>query len=97
MELPSKLFEQIAFTTGPKIEENMMVVLDKSIHEEHLSQTIQSNIKQFKIVNQFLSSYIGIFNVTHQKKTKFVPQNQFLIRMVSSKKLFHQVLTNSNL
>ena len=70
MELPSELFEQIAFTTGPKIEENMMVVLDKSIHEEHFSQTIQTNTKIFKKVNTFLSSYIGIFNVTHPKKNE---------------------------
>ena len=37
MELPSKLLEQIAFNTRPKIEEHMFIVMDKSTHEEHLS------------------------------------------------------------
>ena len=38
MELPSKLLEQIAFNTRPKIEEHMLIVMDKSINEEHLFQ-----------------------------------------------------------
>ena len=36
MELPSKLLEQIAFIRKPKIEEHMLIVTDKSTHEEHL-------------------------------------------------------------
>ena len=36
MELPSKLLEQIAFNTRPKIEEHMLINMDKSTHEEHL-------------------------------------------------------------
>ena len=36
MELASKLLEQIAFITRPKIEEHMLVVMNKSTHEEHL-------------------------------------------------------------
>ena len=63
MELPSKLLEQTAFNTRPMIEEQMLVVMDKSTHEEHLSQPLQTNIKQFKIVVIFLSGYNGIFNV----------------------------------
>ena len=43
MELPSKLLEQIAFITRPKIEEHMLIVMDKSTHEEHLSQSLQTN------------------------------------------------------
>ena len=43
MELPSKVLEQIAFNTRAKIEEHMLVVMDKSIHEEHLSQTLQTH------------------------------------------------------
>ena len=66
MELPSKLLEQIAFNTRPKIEEHMLIVMDKSIHEEHLFQPLQTNKKQFKIAITFLSAYNGIFNVTNE-------------------------------
>ena len=45
MELPSKLLEQIAFNTRPKIEEHMLIFMDKSTHEEHLSQPLQTKIK----------------------------------------------------
>ena len=65
MELPNKLLEQIAFNTRPKIEEHMLIVMDKSTHEEHLSQPLQTNNKQFKIAVTFLSAYNGIFNVTN--------------------------------
>ena len=43
MELPNKMVEQIAFNTKGKIEEHMLVVMDKSIHEEHLSQPLQTD------------------------------------------------------
>ena len=65
MELPSKLLEQIAFNTRPKIEEHMLIVMDKSTHEEHLSNPLQTKNKQFKIAVSFLSAYNGIFNVTN--------------------------------
>ena len=65
MELPSKLFEQIAFNTRSKIEEHMLIVMDKSTHEEHLFQPLQTNNKQFKIAITFLSAYNGIYNVTN--------------------------------
>ena len=65
MELPSKLLEQIAFNTRPKIEEHMLIIMDKSVHEEHLSQSLQTNNKQFKIAVTFLTGYNGIFNVTN--------------------------------
>ena len=64
MELPSKLIEQIAFNTRPKIEEHMLIVMAKSTHEQHLSQPLQTNNKQYKIAITFLSAYNGIFNVT---------------------------------
>ena len=67
MELPSKLLEQIAFNTRPKIEEHMLVIMDKSNHEEHLFQPLQTNNKQLKIAVTFLSAYNGIFNVTNSK------------------------------
>ena len=66
MELPNKLLEQIAFNTRPKIEEHMLIVMDKSTHEEHLSQPLQTNNKQFKIAVTFLTGYNGIFKVTNE-------------------------------
>ena len=65
MELPSKLLEQIAFNTRPKIEEHMLIIMKKPTHEEHLSQPLQTNNKQFKIAITFLSAYNGILNVTN--------------------------------
>ena len=58
MELPSKLLllEQVAFNTRPKIEEHMLVVMDKSTHEEHLFQSLQTNNRQFKVAVTFLSA-----------------------------------------
>ena len=70
MELPSKLLEQIAFNTRPKIEEHLLIVMDKSTHEEHLFQPLQTNNKQFKLAVTFLTGYNGIFNVT-DKNNKF--------------------------
>ena len=65
MELPTKLLEQIAFNTRHKIEEYMLIVLDKSTHEEHLSHPLQTNNKQFKIAVTFLTGYNDIFYVTN--------------------------------
>ena len=70
MELPSKLLEQIAFNTRPKIEEHMLIVMHKSTHEKHLFQPLQTNNKQFKIAVTFLSAYNGLFNVT-DRNNKF--------------------------
>ena len=70
MELPSKLSEPIAFNTKPKSNEHLLIVMDKSTHEEHLSQPLQTNNKQYKIAVTFLSAYNGIFNVTNSN-TKF--------------------------
>ena len=75
MELPSKLLEQIAFNTRPKIEEHMLIVMDKSIHEEHLSQPLQTKNKQFKIAVTFLSAYNGIFNVTNRNNKFYFRKN----------------------
>ena len=70
MELASKLLEQIAYNTISKIEEHILIVLDKSKHEEHLSQPLQTNNEQFKIAITFLTAYNGIFNITN-KNNKF--------------------------
>ena len=65
MELPSKLLEQIAFNKRPRIEEHMLLVMNKSTHEEYLYQPLQTNNKQLKIAVTFLTGYNGIFNVTN--------------------------------
>ena len=65
MELPSDLLEQIAFNTRHKIEEHMLIIMDKSTHEEHLFHSLQTNNKQFKIAITFLTGYNGIFNITN--------------------------------
>ena len=39
--------------------------MDKSTHEEHLSQPLQTN-KQFEIAITFLTAYNGFFNVTNE-------------------------------
>ena len=48
MEVPTKYLEQIAFNTGSGIEEHILIVMDESTHEEHLSQPLQTNNKQFR-------------------------------------------------
>ena len=73
MEVFRKLFDQIAFNTRPTTEEHMLIVMDKSIHEEHLSQPLQTNNKQFKIAVSFLTMYNGIFNIQN-------PNNKFYFK-----------------
>ena len=65
MELPSKLLKQIACKTKRKIQEHMLIVMDKSTHKEHLSQPLQTNIEQIKIAVTFLTGYNGIFDVAN--------------------------------
>ena len=55
MELPNKFLEQIAFNTRARGEEHMLIVMDKSTHEEHLSQPLQTTINQFKKAVTFLT------------------------------------------
>ena len=71
MELPSELLEQIALNTRAKIEEHMLVVMDKSTHEEHLSKPLQTNKKQFKLAVTFRTGYNGNFNVTDKNNNFF--------------------------
>ena len=61
MELPSKLLERIAYNARPKIEEHMLIVMDKSTHGEHISQPLQTNIQQFKMAVTFLTGFNGVF------------------------------------
>ena len=46
----------------------MLIVMDKSTHEEHLSQPLQFNDKQFKIAVTFRTGNIGFSNVTKIKE-----------------------------
>ena len=87
MELPSKLLEQIAFNTRPKLEEHMLIVMDKSTQEEHLSQSLQFKKKHFKKALTFLPVSNGIFNVTN-KNNKFyfkkqLPTERILLKQAS--------------
>ena len=43
----------------------MLIVMDKSTHEKHPYQPLQTNIKQFKVAVTSLSAYNGIFNATN--------------------------------
>ena len=45
--------------------------MDRSTHEEHLAQPLQTNKKQFKLAVTFLSAYTGIFNVTNSNNNFF--------------------------
>ena len=56
MELPSKVLEQITFDTRPKREEQMLIVMDESTHEEIFHQPLQTNDKQFKIAVTLLTA-----------------------------------------
>ena len=65
MEIPSKMLEETAHITRPKIEEHMWIGMHKSTHGEHLSQHLQTNNKQIENAVTFLTGYNGIFNVTN--------------------------------
>ena len=43
MEPSGEILEKIAYNTGPKTEEQMLIVMNKSTDEEHLSQPLQIN------------------------------------------------------
>ena len=68
MELPSKILEQIAIITRSKIAEQMLIVMDKSTQKKLLSQTLQTNNKQFKKAVNFLTGYNGFSDNTNSKK-----------------------------
>ena len=59
--------------------------MDKSTHEEHLAQPLQTNNKQFKKVVTFQSCSNGIFNVT-DKNNKF-----YFIKSITDKDGYRQI------
>ena len=81
MELPSKILEQIPYNTRPKIEEHMLIVMNKSTHEEHLSQPLQTNIIQDKIAVIFLTGFKDIVKITNKNikffNTKLINDDDF--------------------
>ena len=87
MESPSNRLEQKAFKTRHKIKDNMLIVTDKSTHEEHLPEPLQTNNKQFKIVITFLTGYNGIYNVA-DKNIKF-----YFKKSISDEAGFNQITT----
>ena len=90
MELTSELLEQIAFSTRSKIERHMLIVMDKSTHEEHLSQPLQTNNEQLKIAFTFLTGY-NDFSILQIRIINLFPLNQSSIKMVIYK-LPHRLL-----
>ena len=84
MELTSKILEQRAINARPKMEEHLFIVMNKSTHEEHLAQTLQTNNKQFKITVTFSTGYNGIFIIT-SKNNKFYfikPANELVMNTI---------------
>ena len=52
----------------------MLIDMDKSSHEEHLSQPLQTNNKQFKKAATFLTGYNGTFYVSRVNKKVLLPR-----------------------
>ena len=63
----------------------MLIIIDKSNLEEHLSQPLQTNNKQFKIAITFLTVYNGIFIVTNSNN-KF-----YFMKSITDKDGFIQI------
>ena len=85
MELTSKFLEQIYFNTRPKIEELMLIVTDKTTHEEHLSQITQTNNKHVLTAVTFLTGYNGIFIV---KKSN---NELYFMKSITDEVIFFQI------
>ena len=69
--------------------------MNKSTHEELLSQPLQTNNKQFKTAVTFLTGYNGIFNVTNTN-IRFFSRKQLLTKMVFFKLLYFPEPMKSN-
>ena len=54
----------------------MFIVIDKSLHEEHFSQQLQTNKELLKKAVTFLSGHSCIFNDTTKNKNSFSYQYQ---------------------
>ena len=92
MDPPSKLLEQVASITRPKVEEHFLIVMDKSTHGEHLSQSLRTNRKHSKIVLTVLTGYNGFF-IVKLSISKSISQHQIL-KMISVLLPLQQELMN---
>ena len=70
-----------------------MIVMDKSIHEEHLSQSLQTSIKKSKLAVKFPTGYKGVFNITTEEKNSILQYHSMLLTSIFF--LFHRKPTNS--
>ena len=61
--------------------------MDKSTHERHLSQPLQTYNKQFKEAANFLTGYNGIFNVTDKNN------RIYFMKSISDEDGFIQITT----
>ena len=68
MEPTTKLLQQIAFSTRPKLEKHLSAVMDKYTHEQNSCQPLQTYNKHNKLAVSFLIGYNGIFNVRDTNK-----------------------------
>ena len=62
----------------------MLIVMNKSTHDDHISQLLQTKIEEYKISVTFLSGYNGIFIITNTNKNIYFTKSIFE-KMVSSK------------
>ena len=67
--------EENTFYTKCKIEESMLIVMNKHTQEESLSQPLQNKYHQFKLADTFLTCYKVIFNLTNEN-------NKFMFKSV---------------
>ena len=95
MELPSKILEQISFNTRSRIEEHMLVVVDKSTHEQHLSQPLQTNIKQFKLQSRFHLGTMACLMLQTKIIIFISKKNKLQMKLIKYRLPYPLVLTNS--
>ena len=65
----------------------MLIVMNKSSHEKHLTQPLQTNNEQFEKKVTFLTGYNGIFNIINRKNnfyfTVSINDDDFNVNFVS--------------
>ena len=71
IELPGKFSEQIAFIARPKVEEHLLIVMDKPTHEEKLSQPLQTDNSHFEVAVTFLTTYNLILKLDSKNNEGF--------------------------
>ena len=60
---------------GPKTEEQLLIVVNQSAHEEHLSQQPPTHNQQLILAVSFLIANNGTFNVTNKKVKIFIAKS----------------------